>query len=279
MWRFLTAATSTRRDLARNRLSELAAAARARPGPDPPPELDGIKVIQLDESGHQLPARPLSRTPKWLSRLLPRSPRGVRWDPGRPAALAVAVVAVLAVATTALLVWQDRPARETAPELSQSAGPAAPPTTKPPATTGAGATLVVSVVGRVTRPGLVTLTEGARVADAVQAAGGAHPNVDLNGLNLARRLTDGEQVHVGIPPPPEQLPDSQGLPPGGTAKVSLNNATTAALDALPGVGPVTAQRIVQWRTKHGRFTSIDQLREIEGIGESRLARLRELVSL
>lgn len=277
MWRFLSAATPSRRDLARTRLSELAAAARTRPGPDPPTDLDDIEVIQLDESGRQLPARPLSRTPKWLSRFLPKGPRGVRWDPGRPAALAVAVVAVLAVITTVLLVWRDRPSREIAPELSHSAGLAAPPTTTPPTTTGAR--LVVSVVGRVTRPGLVTLTEGARVADAVQAAGGAHPGVDLNGLNLARRLTDGEQVHVGIPPPVEQAQDSQGIPSGGTAKVSLNTANLAALDALPGVGPVTAQRIVQWRTKHGRFTSIDQLREIEGIGESRLARLRELVSL
>ncbi|MBP2474144.1 competence protein ComEA [Crossiella equi] len=278
MWRYLSAATRQRRDTAQARLSELAAAARKRTGPDPPPELANIEIIELDESGHRLPARPLSRPPNWFRRLFPSGARGIRWDPGRPAALAVAVVALLAVATTALLVWSDQPTREDAPALATAAGPAAPPITSA-TTTGPGATLVVSVVGRVTRPGLVTLTEGARVADAVHAAGGAHPDADLSGLNLARRLADGEQVHVGVPPPAEPPAHSQGVFPGGAARVSLNTATPAALDALPGVGPVTAQRIVQWRTKHGRFTSIDQLREIEGIGASRLARLRELVSL
>jgi competence protein ComEA len=136
--------------------------------------------------------------------------------------------------------------------------------------------IVVSVVGQVARPGLVTLSEGARVADALRQVGGPVPGVDVSALNLARRLADGEQIYVGIPPPPGVEP----APAGASAvpdKVDLNSATLADLDTLPGVGPVTAQRIVDWRTEHGRFDSVDQLREIDGIGPSRFAKLQELV--
>lgn len=138
--------------------------------------------------------------------------------------------------------------------------------------------IVVSVVGRVIRPGLVTLPEGARVADALREAGGPAPDVDLGALNLARRLADGEQIYVGIPTPlgAEPAPAGSG-PPGVADKVDLNTATLAALDTLPGVGPVTAQRIVDWRTKHGRFDSVAQLREIDGIGPNRFERLKDLV--
>jgi len=142
----------------------------------------------------------------------------------------------------------------------------------------AGEPIVVSVVGRVARPGLVTLPEGARVADALRAAGGPVPDTDIGALNLARRLADGEQIYVGVPPPPgaEPGPVVSGAP-GGTDKVDLNTATLAGLDTLPGVGPVTAQRIVDWRTEHGRFDSVEQLREIDGIGPSRFAKLKDLV--
>lgn len=142
----------------------------------------------------------------------------------------------------------------------------------------AEASIVVSVVGRVARPGLVTLPEGARVADALREVGGPIPDADLGGLNLARRLADGEQIYVGIPTPlgAEPAPVGSG-PPGVADKVDLNTATLAGLDTLPGVGPVTAQRIVDWRTKHGRFDSVEQLREIDGIGPSRFDRLKDLV--
>jgi competence protein ComEA len=138
--------------------------------------------------------------------------------------------------------------------------------------------IVVSVVGLVASPGLVTLPDGARVDDALRAVGGAVPGVDLGALNLARRLTDGEQIYVGIPAPPgaDPVPAVSG-PPGVADKVDLNSATLAALDTLPGVGPVTAQRIVDWRTAHGRFDSVEQLREIDGIGPNRFARLKDLV--
>ena len=138
--------------------------------------------------------------------------------------------------------------------------------------------IVVSVVGQVARPGLVTLPEGARVADALRETGGAVPGVDLGALNLARRLADGEQIYVGIPMPPgaDVVPATPGAP-GVADKVDLNTATLAALDTLPGVGPVTAQRIMDWRTEHGRFDSVDQLREIDGIGPSRFAKIQEMV--
>ncbi|TDV38686.1 competence protein ComEA [Actinophytocola oryzae] len=138
--------------------------------------------------------------------------------------------------------------------------------------------IVVSVVGQVANPGLVTLPEGARVADAVREAGGPAPGLDLTTLNMARRLADGEQIYVGIPVPAgaEPAPAVSGAP-GPGEKVDLNTATLAALDTLPGVGPVTAQRIVDWRTEHGRFDSVDQLREIDGIGPTKFAKLHDLV--
>jgi competence protein ComEA len=140
---------------------------------------------------------------------------------------------------------------------------------------GASQTIVISIVGRVVRPGLVTLPDGARVAEAVHAAGGPVPGTDISSLNLARRLTDGEQIHVGIPPPPDVAPP-EGVP-GAVGKVDLNTASLAQLDTLPGVGAVTAQRIVDWRIRRGRFTRIEQLRDVDGIGPARFAQLKDLV--
>ena len=154
---------------------------------------------------------------------------------------------------------------------------------------------MVSVVGLVKTPGLVTLTPGARVDDAVSAAGGVLDGADTVGLNLARRLTDGEQVVVGLAPPPGEpaalgssvggarpAGDTAQAPPGGStqssgAPLDLNTATAEQLDALPGVGPVTAAAIVAWRAENGAFTSVDQLGEVDGIGPTRLDRLRALV--
>jgi competence protein ComEA len=140
---------------------------------------------------------------------------------------------------------------------------------------------VISVVGRVARPGLVTLPDGARVADALEATGGPARGAHLGGLNLARRLSDGEQIYVGVATPPNAEPAGSGGSGGsgrpGTEPVDLNSASVAALDTLPGVGPVTAQRILDWRTQHGRFDSVDQLRDVDGIGPTRFARLKDLV--
>jgi competence protein ComEA len=158
-----------------------------------------------------------------------------------------------------------------------------------PAAAGAGtaSVVVVHVVGQVRHPGVRRLPVGSRVADAVAAAGGATRTADLGLLNLARVLVDGEQVRVPAPGDPVAvapvLPGGgggAGGPPGSPAgPVSLNTADLAALDTLPGVGPVLAQRILDWRTAHGRFASVDELGEVSGIGDKLLAQLSPLVTL
>ncbi|MFC8732697.1 helix-hairpin-helix domain-containing protein [Luteimicrobium sp. NPDC057192] len=158
---------------------------------------------------------------------------------------------------------------------------------------GAGAEkILVHVVGAVRRPGLVHLAAGARLEDAVEAAGGPTSSAQLDAVNLAGVVTDGEQVRVprrgetpaspvGAAPGTGAAadPGSTGATsPGATgAPVDLNTADAAALDALPGVGPVLAQRIIDRRTQSGPFTSVDQLDEVSGIGPTMLARLRDLV--
>ena len=179
----------------------------------------------------------------------------------------LAAVVLLAAAVAGYAVWRSRPVAEPAPALAA---------VEVSTTAPAGDTeLVVSVAGQVVHPGLVRLQAGARVADAVQAAGGPAPGTDLTGVNLARRLTDGEHVVVGPAAPGEPAGES---PSGQGARVDLNTATLAELDALPGIGPVTARRILDWRSAHGRFASVDQLREVDGIGEARFAQLRDLVT-
>jgi competence protein ComEA len=226
--------------------------------------------------------------------------RGARIDPGRRGAAALVVVAVGAAVLAGLLVWSGRPKAEpisalpvvSVAESQPGGGPSARAGPPPAGAPSAGpAQLVVSVVGKVGRPGLVTVAEGARVADVLVAAGGAVPGVDLTPLNLARRVSDGEQIAVGVPAAPDALPGAAaaagGSPPGGSGAggapaagpVDLNAAGVGQLDTLPGVGPVTAQRIVEWRTRNGRFTRIEQLREIDGIGERRFEQLRGLVRI
>jgi competence protein ComEA len=218
-----------------------------------------------------------------LADLVPQSLRGARVDPGRRGATALALVAALAAALAALGVWIERPRAEPVGALPAVAiaEPSATARPREPASAPASAgPIVVSVSGKVRRPGLVQVPDGARVADVLAAAGGALPGVDLAPLNLARRVSDGEQVAVGVPPVAAEMPAGAAAP-GGKAgppgKLDLNSASAEQLDALPGVGPVTAARIVEWRTRNGRFSRVEQLREIEGIGERRLGQLRELV--
>ena len=138
--------------------------------------------------------------------------------------------------------------------------------------------VVVDVAGKVRRPGVVTLPSGARVVDAIRKAGGAKPKVDLSGLNLARVLTDGEQVLVGTAAGGGTgAASAPGAPAGGL--VSLNTASPEQLDGLPGVGPVTAQKIISWRESNGSFSAVDELLEVDGIGEKTLAELVPHVTL
>jgi competence protein ComEA len=246
-----------------------------------------------------------SLLPRWL----PDASQGrgriarIRADPGRAGAVPLAIVAVLAVLITVFTLVHDRPAPVMSAKLppverASTASPrsSASPGATPPA--GAERPVVVSVVGLVHTPGLVTLAPGARIADALQAAGGAVNGADTIGLNMARPLGDGEQIVVGLAPVPGQpaalgssvaagsaplSKTSAPAPAPGSSKpkagqvVDLNTATLEQLDALPGVGPVTAAAIVAWRQANGRFSSVDQLADVDGIGPARLDKLRSLV--
>ncbi len=146
------------------------------------------------------------------------------------------------------------------------------------------ARITVHVVGEVAGPGVVHLPEGSRVTDAIDAAGGALTTADLKRINLARALGDGEQVHV--PAPGESILPGAFRPAvtatsraGSGAPVHLNNASARELESLPGVGPVLAQRIIDWRDAHGRFSSVDELGEVSGIGEKLLVQLTPKVTV
>lgn len=145
----------------------------------------------------------------------------------------------------------------------------------------AEAVVVVDVAGKVRRPGIATLPVGSRVVDALEAAGGARRGVSTTGLNLARILVDGEQILVGVrgaaAAPAGAAAPAAGGAPGGL--VNLNTATLAELETLRGVGPVTAQSILDWRTEHGRFTTVEELLEVSGIGEKTLAGLAPHVTV
>ncbi|WP_245722268.1 ComEA family DNA-binding protein [Micromonospora matsumotoense] len=209
------------------------------------------------------------------------------FDPGRRGVRALAAVAVVVVLGAGFWAWRSRPQAQPVPAATAVAGPessagaASGPAPKP---TG---DLVVAVAGKVRRPGLVRVPAGARVADAVEAAGGALPGVDVALLNPARKLTDGELILVGVTAPPGGTgPDGAAAgpaaaPPGGvpSGRVNLNTATLAQLDALPGVGPVLAQRILTHRDQQGGFRSVGDLRQVDGIGDARYEQLKDLVTV
>jgi competence protein ComEA len=251
--------------------------------PDAPPDPDAPDEDQNSLLPRWLPDA--SEGGSWLARM--------RTDPGRAGAIALAVIAALAVLITIFTLVRDHPA----PVMSAKLPPVEKASTLSPrssASPAADRPVVVSVVGLVHKPGLVTLTPGARIADAVQAAGGAMDGADTTGLNMARPLGDGEQIVVGLAPVSGQpavlgssvggstpaaktpSPTGSGRPKAGGV-LDLNAATVEQLDDLPGVGPVTAAAIVAWRQANGKFTSVDQLADVDGIGPSRLDKLRALV--
>ena len=177
----------------------------------------------------------------------------------RPRALVLAAVAL------ALLVVAGRTLAGAGAAAEQSAQPlVAEPAAAAPK-------LVIHVAGAVRRPGLYRLAEGKRVADAVARAGGATAPADTAAINLAAPLADGMQVVV-----PRKLPG--GSAPAAGGRVSLSSATAAELDELPGIGPVTAQKILDYRAQHGGFRSVDDLDAIPGIGPARIEQLRDVVS-
>ncbi|WSL46640.1 ComEA family DNA-binding protein [Streptomyces sp. NBC_01267] len=212
---------------------------------------------------------------------------------------ALAAVLVVAVVFAVQHFWTGRPQSVRAPEMvsegapaavpKASAGSAAPGRPRQPAGAGptgaSAARIVVDVSGKVRSPGIQRLPAGSRVADALRAAGGIKAGVDAVGLNRARVLTDGEQVVVGEPPAPQSAVGGGAAPAGGTgpptgaaaAPVSLSTATAEQLNTLPGVGPVLAQHIIDYRTQHGGFGSVGELREVNGIGDRRFSDLQPLV--
>lgn len=191
--------------------------------------------------------------------------------------MALVAIAVVAALVAGVVLLRGRPQEVRAPEVLASGAPL--PGAASPGSSAAGSAdgqVVVAVAGKVRKPGLVRLPAGARVDDAVRAAGGLVPGASSGLLNLARRLVDGEQVLVGIDPPAGAAgPTGSGGPAGGL--LDLNAATVEQLEGLPGVGPVLAERIVEWRTEHTRFGSVDQLREVSGIGESKYSAIKSKV--
>jgi competence protein ComEA len=158
---------------------------------------------------------------------------------------------------------------------------ATPPTGVSP-TTAAQGPVVVYVAGAVVRPGVYPVGSGARVADAVGAAGGTTPDADMDPLNLATRLSDGDRVFVprkGQAPPAVLGPGPAGGGSTTSGPVNLNTATAEQLETLSGVGPATAQAIITWRQQHGRFRSVQDLLEVRGIGPAKLESLRDQVTV
>lgn len=275
------------REVVQRRLAQLAVQLRAQPRAEPVPETD-----PAPPSGrHRAPALPG-----------PARAAGAVADRG-VTGQHVAVVGLLVAALVTGAAWWVLDARpQTRVATPQPVSPPATPVGTPPVgtpptgtatepSTGPAATapgqpvegtVVVDVTGRVRSPGLVTLPAGSRVADALESAGGVRPQVDLSTLNLARLLVDGEQILVGAraAPWPSGAPPTTSTVPGvPVAPVDLNTATMVELETLPGIGPVTAQSILDWRVANGGFTTVDELLEVDGIGEVTLADLRDLVTV
>lgn len=226
------------------------------------------------------------RLPLWVQLRCGLEPRSL-------AALALLLAGAAVLAATHF--WSGRPQSVQAPERVKDAA-AAPASSGPrgaglfpgpsvgsPPTPASGGRIVVDVSGKVRRPGIRHLPSGSRVADALRAAGGVRAGADVTGLNRARVLTDGEQILVGLPAVQAAAGGTAGgsgsgaVRAGPAAPVSLSTATVEQLDTLPGVGPVLAQHIVDYRTEHGGYRSVDELREVKGIGDRRFADLRPLV--
>lgn len=281
-------------DEARTDADELVARLRSRRS------ASGVAAAYAAAHGHPADPRPEQGARRWALK-------------GTTAVVALVAVLLLGVGVAALSLRGDgvEPLTQLAADgelaggqaggpagSSAPSGPPAPSSPLPAAPTPglAGAAdggLLVHVVGQVAEPGLVTVPDGARVADALEAAGGTTRKADLTAVNLARTVVDGEQLYV--PKPGEQVPGAAAPGAGGAASgaggsgtggpgasdgstaaaVDINTADAAALEALPGIGPSIAQAIVEWRAANGPFASVDELEDVPGIGPATLAEIRD----
>jgi competence protein ComEA len=295
-------------EVTRRRLDALSAELAATRGEVPPPSPartpdDVPEAVSMQAPGRHAyrPVAAQGRLAGWLGDRLPPALQGRAHLGAAQFGLVALVVAVgLVIGAWWLVraggssggadeVAPPRPAvTSSAPAVSGSttgSGAATPSAGASEGPDSAGDEIVVDVVGKARRPGIAVLPAGARVVDAVRAAGGMRPGVDPATVNMARPLADGEQIVIGLPgvgaPSPAPVgttPPSTGGPPSG-ALVNLNTADQAALETLPGVGPVTAAAILEWRAEHGGFTSVDELLEVSGIGEATLAEIAPHVTL
>lgn len=199
-----------------------------------------------------------------MKAMLSRVAEYARASPGEIGLIAVLSAAVLGASAFVAVRNSEPPA----PEIKRLPAVAA--------TAEAGPKVLVHVAGAVKAPGVYELATGSRVKDAIQAAGGPVDGADLDSLNLAAPVSDGEKVMVAKPGAAAETQATEGATGG---KVNLNSAGQPELEELPGVGPVTAQRILDYRKKRGRFTSVRQLLEVEGIGQKRYDALKDLVTV
>ncbi|UVJ37844.1 ComEA family DNA-binding protein [Arthrobacter sp. CJ23] len=243
-----------------------------------PPAVGGVAT---DEGGHERP------------------PARVRWrTPGRVAVL----LALAAIVLLGFLAWRAaaqtttiEPLDHATPSGGGSPGAGAPGGTGDAADDGGSARggeadsrqIVLHVAGAVQHPGVVRLPQGSRVFEAIAAAGGATPTADVNGLNLAAVVQDGTKIHVpAVGEPPSAAVSGEGVlggdagsGAGGGGKVNLNTASAEELGTLPRVGPVMAQRIVDWRREHGPFASVEELDAVDGVGPKLMESLKNLVTV
>ena len=269
-----------------------------------------------DGSRHSLLPPVLTARARWKAALTDRLPPTLhgRWAVDRTTGIVLAVSvllgalliggwAVLRARPHEMAVSRDRPLGFGGAGEGASyphAAPADPPqvdslpTVPVSLSPNAGASsVIVDVEGKVAKPGVRTLPAGSRILDALNAAGGALPGTDLTSLNQAQVLVDGEQVLVGVTPPPPPPQDGAGGTaghskgkkghgngaPGSVEPVHLNTATVEDLEELPGIGPALAQRVVDYRTQHGQFHTVDELRQVSGFAGQRYENLASMIAL